>query len=124
MNARDTLLKLRNDAFSRLKKLSPDDVAIIEDADRALAALSENKSEFPTVEQGEFAKLRIIEAAEVFLARVKRPVHIVELTQALADGGIKTPGDRSIDWKIEQSISWHVSKGRLKRHGDLISPIK
>ena len=63
----------------------------------------------------------IIDAVKVCLARLKRRVSMAELSRILIYGGAgASNGSRSPEWKIAQSISYHVTSGVLSRHGDEI----
>lgn len=109
MTARQLLETLRQEVIERLRAASPLDTAELERIDRMLAASEPSTPVSPN----EFAKLQIVDAARVYLSRVKREVPIAELSAALISGGISTKGERPPEWKVSQSVGYHVTRGNL-----------
>ena len=116
MNARAALLAHRSELLAKLRTLDPSLADDLESVDKALEAISPTPGASVRVEPNEFAGLRIYDAAKLYLTRAKHSVPMPELVHGLIAGGISTKGDRPSEWKISQSVAYHVSKGRLTQH--------
>jgi hypothetical protein len=113
VNTRAALLSHRNELMARVRALDSGLADDLESVDKALEAISPTAGMSVRVAPNEFAELPIYGAAKLYLTRAKQSVPMPELVHALIAGGLKTKGERPSEWKISQSVAYHVSKGRL-----------
>lgn len=120
MSARQVLEKMRREMLEKWREVAPLDAAEFERIDRAIASLESDTIVAPN----EFSGLQIVEAAKVYLHRVRREVPMKELSLALIAGGINSKGERPAEWKIAQSIGYHVTKGNLTLVNDMVGLVE
>lgn len=115
MNAKAALLAHRSILMDRVRALDRSLADDLESVDRALEAIGPASTVDVRIEPGEFRGMRIFDAAKTYILRAKQAVPMPDLVNALISGGLVTKGNRQPEWKISQSVAYHVDKGRLTR---------